>query len=432
MKVSVIITTYNYGKYLDRCLESCIAQNFPRDDYEIIVVDDCSEDGTPKIMEKYEDTPQVRYIRNRINMGVAGSANQGIRLAKGKYVVRVDADDYVSPNFVLFLAEYLENNPDAFCVSCDYSYVDENEEVYERVSSLEKPVSCGILYPREELLKHGLYNEQWRHREEEELRKRLGELYLIHHLRLPLYYYRMHKSNKTKNTDMMEQFRQKLKEVESIGVEELNLDKETPDNATLSDNVVVVIPARGDSKRLKKKNIFPLLGKPLLAWSIEAAKSSKYVKTVYVSTEDEDIKNVAEEWGATVIQRPLKLSEGLVYKQDAICHAVREISNEGNRPTLVVSLQANSPEVKPKHIDEGIEFLISKNKQEVMSVDSDLCQNAAIRIMTYNAVFQKTLSTNFGVYIANLYDVHFLEDIHHIEKRMKEAQVTNEIEADVH
>jgi CMP-N-acetylneuraminic acid synthetase len=233
---------------------------------------------------------------------------------------------------------------------------------------------------------------------------------------------------------MMEQFRHKLKEVESLGQEELNQDLETPDNTTLADNVVVVIPARGDSKRLKKKNIFPLLGKPLLAWSIEAAKSSKYVKTVYVSTEDEDIKNVAEEWGAVVINRPLKLSEGLVYKQDAICHAVREISKEGPKPSLVVSLQANSPEVKTEHIDEGIEFLITKNKQEVMSVDSDLCQNAALRIMTYNAVFQKTLSTNFGVYVADLYDVHFLEDIHHIEKRMKEAQVIldNEVKIDAH
>lgn len=417
MKVTIIVTTYNYGKYLKRCLDSCLKQNFRLEDYEVIVVDDCSTDNTHELMQVYASNPQVKYVQNRSNLGVAGSANQAIRLAKGEYVVRVDADDFVSPNFILFLYEYLQTNSNAFCVSCDYVYVSDQEEHLERISSKEKPVSCGILYPRKALFEYGMYNEEWRHREEEELRKRLGKLYMIHHLSIPLYFYRMHKSNKTKNLDMMENFRHKLKEIESAESLELNLDLPPPDYAKLTDNVVVIIPARGGSQRLNKKNIYPLLNKPLLAWSIEAAKQSKYVRKVYVTTEDNEIAEVAKEYGAGVVKRPLKLSEGLVYKQDAICHAVHEISQQDGRPTLIVSLQANSPEVKGKDIDEGIELLLSQNKQEVMSVDENLCQNAAIRIMTYNAVFQKTLSTNFAVFITDLLDVHYLEDLKEIERR---------------
>ncbi|MBX3048307.1 MAG: glycosyltransferase family 2 protein [Anaerolineales bacterium] len=207
MKATIIVTSYNYGAYIDRCLRSCLTQNFPNNDYEVIVVDDASTDNTVKILAKFKKHKNFRYFVNEENKGVAESANVGIREAMGQYFVRVDADDYINEDLLLFQTRYLAENHEAFCVSCDYVMVDEFGNKLERKYAETDPVSCGIMYRTDLIRNLGMYNSEFRHREEEELRARLAEYYQIHHLRIPLYRYRMHESNKTKNKAAMDQFK---------------------------------------------------------------------------------------------------------------------------------------------------------------------------------------------------------------------------------
>jgi glycosyltransferase involved in cell wall biosynthesis len=148
--------------------------------------------------------PDVKVISTSQNSGVAGAANQGIKNARGQFIIRVDADDYVSSDMCYFMKTYLESNHDAFCVSCDYHLVDNHENIIERKYAEKEPVSCGIMYRKNLFLQSGGYNDAMRHREEEELRKRLGEYYRIHHLKIPFYRYRMHDSNKTKTSEYKE------------------------------------------------------------------------------------------------------------------------------------------------------------------------------------------------------------------------------------
>ena len=196
-EVSIIITNYNYGKYLSRCLRSCLSQKGAL--CEVIVVDDASTDNSMEALQPFND--EIKIIRNKKNVGCAESANRGIKAAKSQFVIRVDADDFVSADMSYFMKTYLESNHDAFCVSCDYVLVNEHEEIIERKYAEKNNISCGIMYRRDLLLEFGGYNAEMRHREEEELRKRLGEYYKIHHLRFPFYRYRMHKTNKTKETE---------------------------------------------------------------------------------------------------------------------------------------------------------------------------------------------------------------------------------------
>jgi len=195
--VSIIVTNYNYAKYLSRCIRSCISQK--NIEAEIIVVDDCSADKSLKVLETFKN--DITIISSKENVGVAAAANLGIKAAKSQFVIRVDADDFINTNMCFFMSYYLENNHDAFCVSCDYLLVDQHENVIERKYAEKDNISCGIMYRRDLLLEMGGYNPKMRHREEEELRKRLGEYYKIHNLRIPLYRYRMHKSNKTKDPE---------------------------------------------------------------------------------------------------------------------------------------------------------------------------------------------------------------------------------------
>jgi len=195
--VSIIITNYNYGKYLSRSIRSCMNQS--NVNCEIIVVDDKSEDNSREILRTFEDVPGIKVIFNDKNMGVAASANVGIKNSISQFIIRVDADDFVNSDMCYFMKTYLESNHDAFCVSCDYWIVDDHEEMIERKYAEKDPVSCGIMYRRDLLLDMGGYDDNYRHREEEELRKRLGDFYKIHHLRIPFYRYRMHNNNKTKS-----------------------------------------------------------------------------------------------------------------------------------------------------------------------------------------------------------------------------------------
>ena len=410
IKASIIITNYNYSKYLTRCLRSCFNQSLDRNLYEIILVDDNSSDNSMTVAKKFKNEKNFFIIKNKKNLGVAGSSNQGILKSRAEFVVRVDSDDFVSNDFLRFLIFYLQDNETAFCVSCDYHYVDDNGDKYKRIKYDEVPVSCGVMYRKDKLIKLGMYNVEFKHREEEELRARLGSMYKIQNLGISLYRYRKHKSNKTKQLKSMESFKKKL--FKQYDVNKKQKYKKSED----LDFPVAIIPARLGSLRLKEKNLKKFKNKPLIYWSIEAAKRSKYIKKVFVTSESEKILKVAKKYGAEVITRPDFLSESHVYKMDAIIHAVNEIK-KFRRPSIVVSLQANSPEIVAKNIDDSINHLVDHELNEVMSVDANLNQNGAIRTMRYKTVFDKNLSTHFGVLRTNITDIHTEKDLKGILKK---------------
>lgn len=176
--------------------------------------------------------------------------------------------------------------------------------------------------------------------------------------------------------------------------------------------IYAVIPARGGSRRLKRKNIYPIWGKPMLYWSVRACQQSAYIDEVFISTEDAEIAQVARDCGAQVIERPEELAGDRVFKQDVIVHAAE---NFVEKPDIVISLQANSPQLCARDLDAALEKFVKYNRSEIFSVNADLIQNAAFRIMKYDYVFQKSLSTYCGVHVADYMDVHDQDDVDYLE-----------------
>ncbi len=123
--------------------------------------------------------------------------------------------------------------------------------------------------------------------------------------------------------------------------------------------VLVVIPARGGSIRVPKKNIKLLNGKPLVAYAIEAAKKSKTVDRIIVSTDDDDIKNTAIKFGAEVpFKRPANISED-VPTEDVVIHAVEWLNkNESYFTDIVVCLEPPKPFRKAGHIDKCVQSIL--------------------------------------------------------------------------
>jgi glycosyltransferase involved in cell wall biosynthesis len=193
--ISIIVPVFNQEKYIGRCLRSLLNQTMPNDDYEIIVVDDASYDRTPYALELFHSG--IRTIRNITNLGLPSSLNIGIKASRAPFIIRVDSDDYVNINFLHFLYIFLDMNPGFDAVSCDYWLFDDSENWLDRVNSDKNPIGCGIMFRRERLFEVGLYDENFRIHEEQDLRIRFEQKYTISRLALPLYRYRRHQGNLT-------------------------------------------------------------------------------------------------------------------------------------------------------------------------------------------------------------------------------------------
>ena len=207
--ISTIITTYNYGKYIERAIRSCINQTLDSSDYEIIVINDCSTDFTENILENYKS--EVRVFNLKKNIGLSAARNFGIKQSKGQFIVFLDADDYLHSEILRIEKLFLEENSKLDAVSVDYYQVDERGNRKQLFNAEENPIACGIMFRKDLLYDVGLYDENFRAREEEELRVRFEKKYKIHNLSIPLYRYWIHDTNLTKNKTEMNYFKDELK-----------------------------------------------------------------------------------------------------------------------------------------------------------------------------------------------------------------------------
>ena len=209
LKISVVVTAYNEEKYIGRCLRSLLNQTFPPDAYEIIVVDDCSDDRTAYALSQFARA--IRVMTNEANLGLPASINLGLRAARGEYVIRVDADDFVNTHFLQFLHYYLESNNQEDAVACDYLCINDDEDVLSRENCFDRPIGCGIMFRLADILSVGLYDEGFHLREDEEFRIRFEKKFKISRLNLPLYRYRQHAGNMSSNNGEMDRFAKMLK-----------------------------------------------------------------------------------------------------------------------------------------------------------------------------------------------------------------------------
>ncbi|MEZ8382299.1 cytidylyltransferase domain-containing protein [Vibrio splendidus] len=130
--------------------------------------------------------------------------------------------------------------------------------------------------------------------------------------------------------------------------------------------VLAIIPARGGSKRLPRKNVLPLAGKPLIGWSIDAAKNSKYIDQIFVSTDDKEIADVSSLFGIDVPElRPDHLASDTATTESVLTYTLEKF---GKDVDIIVLLQPTSPLRTAQHIDEALDLFIKKQAFSVVSV----------------------------------------------------------------
>lgn len=185
--------------------------------------------------------------------------------------------------------------------------------------------------------------------------------------------------------------------------------------------VVAIIPARGGSKRLPRKNLYSFFGRSLLQYAITACQQARHInRGIYVSTDDPEIAAVARSLGAGVIDRPAALAEDHVWTQEVLKHAVQVLEERNVHFDTIARIYC-SPYVQSNKIDEAIYKLSAHRLWEVFSVNQQGIEDAVIHVLRKSSVFQKALSVYKGVVQTDYHDIHTIDDIQAAEQ----ARVTN-------
>lgn len=205
MEITVLMSVYNSDQYLAKSINSVLAQTYK--EFEFIIIDDGSTDQSIEICKGFaEGDSRILFIENGKNLGLPKSLNKGIKLAKGNYIARQDADDYSAPNRLELQLKYAKENPKADLIGSDCYVVDLNDDVvYQDISfsactnHRDSLLKHRAIFPhgsafikKEKLLQVGLYDTRFYYVQDGELWLRMiSENAVIHVIEALLYYYRV-------------------------------------------------------------------------------------------------------------------------------------------------------------------------------------------------------------------------------------------------
>ncbi|MGL5058015.1 MAG: cytidylyltransferase domain-containing protein [Fusobacteriaceae bacterium] len=192
--------------------------------------------------------------------------------------------------------------------------------------------------------------------------------------------------------------------------------------------ILAIIPARGGSKGIPKKNIIDLLGKPLLYYSVKSAKESKYVDKVILSTDDIEIGEVGKSLGAEVpFLRPEDISGDKAKSIDAFIHAIREIEKIEEKYDYVLLLQNTSPLRQGWHIDEALEKMIESDERSLVSVSEVIEHPCIMRMLDKNGKISNLMNMNGDTRRQDFAPIYIVNGAIYIQKNDDELNLSTNL-----
>lgn len=208
--VSVVIPAYNRATYIERTVDSVLAQTYPH--VELIVGDDGSTDGTYEILQRYEREGKLTLLTHpeRVNKGQSATLNRALDYAQGEYICVLDSDDMFAPNKLAVQVDYLERHPETGLVYCNGYAVDESDNTLypslpENHREKNDPslllLDCYMLLAvspmvRKSVLdKAGRFEESFRSAQDHDMVLRIAEITTMAYIPECLFYYRRHRES---------------------------------------------------------------------------------------------------------------------------------------------------------------------------------------------------------------------------------------------
>jgi glycosyltransferase involved in cell wall biosynthesis len=364
--VTVYITCYNYGAYVDKAIQSVLSQTLQ--DFELIIIDDGSTDESREVIKNYENHEKISVIFQQ-NKGLNATNNVAIKNAKGKYIIRLDADDYFESEALGVMSSILESDADLGLVFPDYHYVDiegnrtgshRRHFFDDEVTLYDQPAHGACTMVRLEYLRElDGYDESFSCQDGFELWIKFITFHKVTNISRPLFSYRKHFTSLSSNQDKILETRRKIK-------------RKFAHQYLKSPDTLAIIPVRnrifnGESWPLYKYN-----GKTVLDHRIATCFEAKNINHTIVTSSDEDVLNHLEvnyrnDSRLTILKRPERLESFDKKLNLTIDYA---LENHSKKHEAIALVSVEYPFVKSNIIDEALDTLKIFDSESVLSVKS--------------------------------------------------------------
>jgi len=368
-KITVYITTHNYGQYVDKAIQSVLQQTV--DDWELIVIDDGSTDNTGEMLDRYRKHTKVQIVEQK-NKGLNVTNNIALRLAAGKYIMRLDADDYLDENILLVLSNVLDTKPDVGLVYPDYYLVDQEGQILEivrrkkigeEVELLDLPAhgACTMIR-KENLLEIGGYYEDFNRQDGYDLWIKFIQHYNPYNVNIPLFYYRQHEDSLTKDKAKLLETRSQI------------IRKFVEQNDISQMKVLCVVPVLANPAVKIGAPFVEMAGKPLISYTLDEVVKAKLLERVVVSSGSQEVLDHAGKYsGVGVHLRAKELMKTTSPIEKTLVSILDFLENEdGYIPDAVCVCYINHPFRRAEHIDKAIDTMRIFNVDSVLSIQEEL------------------------------------------------------------
>lgn len=367
--VSVYITNYNYADYIKQSIESVLSQSMQN--FELLIIDDGSTDESKKIIEKYRNNEKINIIYQN-NKGLNVTNNIAMRASKGKYLMRLDADDFLETEALEVMSTVLERNDELGLVFPDYYYVDKEGKItgeerrhnfQEEVSLYDQPAHGACTMIRLEFLKSlGGYNESFTCQDGYDLWIKFVTHHKVTNVNRPLFSYRRHGSNLTTNEHRILSTRKKIKE---LFVNEYLVPLKT----------LAVIPVRNSFIDNINWPLFEINGKTILERKVETCLQAKNVDNIVISSSDNEIIEFAEKTfrsdNVYILPRPRGFAGPNETLANTMLQALAYLEGKGILSKALMSISLEYPLTTPDVLEEAINTLVLFKSDSVLSVRPD-------------------------------------------------------------
>ncbi|MBL38583.1 MAG: hypothetical protein CMP07_09250 [Xanthomonadales bacterium] len=375
-ETSPLITLYvpsrDYGRFLGQCLRSIAAQTMQ--DWELIIFDDGAEDDTLEVACDFQRGREdlVRIVEHRSGQGLRACANKALELARGTYIMRVDADDYLDENALLVLSSYLEAHPEVGLVYPNWIYVSERGDVLgletrKKVATeakvLDLPAHGACTMIRKRVLKAiGGYDTRFESQDGHELWMKTLHRFGVGNVQTPLFFYRKHDASMSSDADRMLAGRREIKSRIAGGM-----------TGPVAPRIAAILPVKNTYSHLPNIALEPLAGRPLIDYALETIRALDAFDVCLVSADDDAVVAHCERAGGVLTHlRDRHLSDPDVHLPEVIEEAVETLERQHDiHPDIVVMLNVHCPLTRSEHIREALDTLMVYNVDQVLSTYED-------------------------------------------------------------
>ena len=366
--ITVYITNHNYGKFINKAIKSVLNQSIKN--FELIIIDDGSKDNSKKIINNYKNNKKITSIFQK-NRGLIVSNNLALRLARGKYIMRLDADDWLDSHALEIMSNILERNSKIGLVFPDYFEVDRNGKVlnlvrrhdFKKVKLYDQPAHGACTMIRKDCLeKIGGYNEKYDRQDGYYLWIKFIQRYEVINTNLPLFFYRKHDSSLSKNEEKILSTRSEI--IRS------NLSKKN-----FKKKALAILPIRGLQINPSALVLKKLKGKPLLLWTIESLLEAKNISKICVTSPDRNILSFLKKIYKNKIllhKRDEKLGGINIEIDETIKLATKFAIKKKIKFNYIFELSYKTPFLKSKDIDGFVNLIDFFDTDEVLGVRTEL------------------------------------------------------------